>query len=84
MVDILKIYLIFGQVRARKELDDTSVWVLTNLGWVEEKPVGNVIKRKAIGINCDLSPCGVRVLKTKFLEAQPVKGLLTFCNIHEN
>ena len=37
-------------VRSRREMEDTSVWLLTNYGWVEEKAVGNANRRKPVAL----------------------------------
>ena len=74
-------------VRARHISDDTSIWLLTNYGWVAEKGVGNANKRHFVDVCFDSTPTAVKVLRTSFVEAtsspgwfekRPVSELITY------
>ncbi len=61
-------------VRARIEADDSSVWLLTNYGWVAEKGIGNSNNRHFVDVYFDSPPIAVKVLRTSFVEAPTPNG----------
>jgi hypothetical protein len=61
-------------VRARREAGDSSVWLLTNYGWVEEKAIGNANKRKAVAMYFDVQPTAVKVIRARFVDAPAQSG----------